>query len=145
MFDSEDGDMKAAIAQARRTLPAFFRALRAQSGLWAFFRAFRGVRPVRTAFCLKVRFRAGEQTEHIWLADIDASRSPMQGTVGNVPRLPHLAFMQRVTFALSDVTDWMYVEDGFLVGGYTTRLIRSRLSPEELAGQDASLPYRVRP
>jgi uncharacterized protein YegJ (DUF2314 family) len=36
---------------------------------------------------LKVRFESGGQIEHIWLADIDTSKSPLEGTIGNEPEL----------------------------------------------------------
>ena len=32
--------------------------------------------------------------------------------------------MQRVEFQPSYISDWMYIENGYLVGGYTTRVIR---------------------
>jgi uncharacterized protein YegJ (DUF2314 family) len=130
-FESADAGMNAAIAEARRTLPSFFAALSKQG--WR-----------RTGFCLKVRFESGGENEHIWLADIDASKTPMLGTVGNEPYLRGFAFMQRVAFEIGNVTDWMYVDRGYLVGGYTTRLIRSRLSPAERAGMDAQLPFKIR-
>jgi uncharacterized protein YegJ (DUF2314 family) len=36
----------------------------------------------------------------------------------------------------------MYVDNGTLVGGYTTRLLRKRLTPEERKELDARVPYR---
>jgi uncharacterized protein YegJ (DUF2314 family) len=52
--------------------------------------------------------------------------------------------MQRVGFQMSQVTEWMYVENGYLVGGYTTRLIRSRLSGHERESMDATAPNKIR-
>ena len=50
--------------------------------------------------------------------------------------------MQWVSFDPDDITDWMYIEDGRLIGGYTTRLLRERMSPEERKQLDASAPYK---
>ncbi len=45
------------------------------------------------------------------------SGSKPSGVVAIEPKLPSLKFMQRVGFEPSHVSDWMYVEDGYLVGG----------------------------
>lgn len=130
-FESQDSGMNQAIEQARRTLPKFLDAFSHPTGDQA-------------SFLLKVRFQSGGENEHIWLADLDLSKSRLQGTIANEPKLRGLAFMQRVTFRMSDVSDWMYVQSGYLVGGYTTRLIRSRLSAQERAAMDSETPFKIR-
>jgi uncharacterized protein YegJ (DUF2314 family) len=52
--------------------------------------------------------------------------------------------MQRVDFEPSYISDWMYIEDGYLVGGYTTRVIRDRMTPKERTAYDAQAPYKFR-
>ncbi len=128
-FDSEDARMRFAIDEAR-------------SSLRKFFDAYLNPKPNQTAFLLKVLFESGEASEHIWLADIDASVSPLEGTVANEPNLPGLTFMERVRFNPWQITDWMYIEDGYLVGGYTTQVIRAGLTTAERAQYDANAPYK---
>jgi uncharacterized protein YegJ (DUF2314 family) len=123
--------MNQAIDQARATLPQFLRA-------------FSNPNADQASFLLKVRFQSGHENEHIWLADLDLSKSLSLGTVANKPKLRGFDFMQRVTFRIADVSDWMYVQGGYLVGGYTTRLIRSRLSAQERAAMDAEIPFTIR-
>ncbi|MBD9416734.1 DUF2314 domain-containing protein [Pseudomonas sp. PDM16] len=130
-FDSEDQRIQFAIEEAQSTLKAFFDA-------------YLNPKPNQEAFLLKVQFEIDGEIEHIWMADIDPSAFPLHGTIANEPELPGLSFMQRVTFHPSQVTDWMYVEDGFLVGGYTTQVIRSGLTPDERAEYDAEAPYKFR-
>lgn len=130
-FDSEDERMRFAIDEARNTLRTFFEA-------------YANPKPNQTAFLLKVLFESGEASEHIWLADIDASVSPLEGTVANEPSLPGLTFMERASFEPWQITDWMYVEDGYLVGGYTTQVVRAGLTPAERAQHDANAPYKFR-
>jgi uncharacterized protein YegJ (DUF2314 family) len=130
-FADQDQRMAFAIDEARRSLNVFFDA-------------FCSPKRNQTAFLLKVRFEVPEKIEHIWLADIDASVMPLEGTVANEPNFPGLEFMQRVEFYPSAITDWMFIEDGYLVGGFTTQVIRSRMSPEERASFDANAPYRFR-
>ena len=62
----------------------------------------------------------------------------------NEPQLPGLRFMERTTFHPSQFTDWMYIEDGFLVGGFITRVIRAGMSPEERKEYDSHAPYKFR-
>jgi uncharacterized protein YegJ (DUF2314 family) len=52
-----------------------------------------------------------------------------------------LRFKQPVKFDPSRITDWMFIDHGRLVGGYTTRLIRQRMSPEERDAFDATVEY----
>ena len=130
-FDAEDPGMGAAIAQAR-------------SSLKDFFDRFTSPRPNQDYFLLKVAFEEGAEVEHIWVGEIDGSVFPLAGTIGNAPRLPSLKFMQRVRFHPSRITDWMYIEDGYLVGGFTILAAREAMTPLERADYDASVPYKFR-
>jgi uncharacterized protein YegJ (DUF2314 family) len=93
---------------------------------------------------VKAIFVEGEEVEHVWLADLDFSGTLPNGVVANEPLLPSLKFMQTVEFHPSQITDWMYVDDGYLIGGYTTRVIRDRMTPEERRDHDAAVPYKFR-
>jgi uncharacterized protein YegJ (DUF2314 family) len=84
----------------------------------------------------------GDQVEHIWLADLDFSRPKPRGVVANEPKIQGLRFKHPVDFDPAYVSDWMYVDNGTLVGGYTTRVLRKRLTPEERKELDARVPYR---
>jgi len=121
--------MDAAIRKAKDTIRQF---------LEAFFEPTKK----QKSFLLKVVFDEGEQREHIWLADLDFGGDKPTGVIANEPGLPSLKFMQRVEFEPSYISDWMYVEDGYLVGGYTTRIIRERMTPEERREYDAQSPYK---
>jgi uncharacterized protein YegJ (DUF2314 family) len=124
----DDREMNAAISEARRTIKQFFDA-------------FANRRKGQTSFLLKVAFVSGDQVEHIWLADLDFSGAKPKGVIANEPQIPGFRFEQTVEFYLARVTDWMYVDNGTLVGGYTTRLLRSRMSPEDRKKLDAQAPY----
>ena len=52
--------------------------------------------------------------------------------------------MDKVEFHPSQISDWMYVENGYLVGGFTIQVIRDSLSTEERAVHDASAPYKFK-
>lgn len=116
----------------------------ARETLRDFFDAFTARKANQTSFLLKVRFESQGKKEHIWVADINPSVFPLEATIANEPNLPGLVFMQRVSFHPSQITDWMYIEDGYLVGGFTTRVIRASLSPAERVEYDANAPYKFR-
>src|SRR5262249_37621504 len=126
---SDDPEMVAAIKKARETLPMFFNALAHP-------------KPSQKSFLLKVVFRQRAEVEHIGLPDLVLSGKKANGVVADEPGTRGLRFMQRVSFDPADITDWMFIEDGKLVGGYTTRLLRERMSAEERKELDASAPYK---
>jgi len=130
-FSSNDQDMEAAIKLARMSLGVFLSA-------------FSRPKKNQKSFLVKVNFKAGEKSEHIWLADLDLSKIPSQGVVANEPASLDFVFMQTVEFDPSQISDWMYMEDGYLVGGFTTEVIRRRMTVEDRANYEANAPYKFR-
>ncbi len=126
---SEDAEMLAAIQQARDSFKKFLDA-------------FMSPKPKQSAFLVKIAFVKGSEVEHIWLADLDLASAKPTGVIADSPIRKDLKFKQRVEIDFTCLSDWMYVEDGKLVGGFTTRLLRSRMSPEERKKLDAESPYR---
>jgi len=107
---TENEEMEDAIYQARATINTFFTA-------------FKNPQPNQTSFLIKARFEDGECAEHIWLADLDFRQHPATGVVANDPGIKTLSYMERVPFLPDQISDWMYMQDGQLVGGYTTKLL----------------------
>ncbi len=130
-FSSDDVQTEAAIGEAKASIRKIFEAL---------FHPKEG----QNSFLVKVVFDEGDKREHIWLADLDFLGKKPTGVIANEPNLPSLKFMQRVEFEPSYISDWMYIEDGYLVGGYTTQVIRDRMTPEERKEYDAQAPYKFR-
>jgi len=124
-----DDEMNEAISSARASLDQFFEN-------------FNDPKASQESFLLKIRFEINGKVEHIWLADLNVSALQMSGTVANEPRMRELKFMQEINFTPVQITDWMYLEDGFLVGGFTTKAIRSKLRANERAEFDAGTPYK---
>jgi len=48
-----------------------------------------------------------------------------------------------MSYGMIVISDWLYLEDDLLVGGFTLRVIRDRMSPVERMQFDASVPFRV--
>ena len=116
---SADAEMNAAIAKARATLPTF----------WSSF-AKPGNGEER--FSLKVRFRAdrpgGAQDEHIWVDAIEPLASGrLAGRLANDPRDIKGKFGDRVEFTSEQISDWMFMRNGKIVGGETIRVLLPRM------------------
>ena len=130
-FDLDDPGMEAAKAEARRTVHELIARLDAGDRLE--YPAVKAALPVE-----------GGSTEHVWLSDVRYEEGMFVGTIGNVPQ--HASgFSEGEVMRVSpaEISDWSYVEDSLLVGGYTIRYIRSQMSPAQRKRLDASVPFRI--
>jgi len=116
----------------------------ARRSLRTFFDAFVAPKPNQDSFLLKVLFENDGTREHIWVADINATVFPLQGTIANEPGIEGLSFKQRVSFHPRQISDWMFVQDGYLIGGYTTKAIRASLTLAERVKYDKSAPFKFK-
>ena len=105
-----DMEMNAAIARARDTLPTF----------WASYDA---PKPSETGHSLKVRFPTRKGGEHIWMAEVQKlPNGTYSGRFANAPRdLPGKREGDLVEFAQGDISDWMFMRNGKIVGGETIK------------------------
>jgi uncharacterized protein YegJ (DUF2314 family) len=66
------------------------------------------------------------------------------GVVSDTPRETKLVKLgDNPVINDDDVVDWLYGKDSVLHGGYTIRLIYSRLPSEELEKERSSFPYKI--
>jgi uncharacterized protein YegJ (DUF2314 family) len=106
-----DPEMNAAIAQGRATLPKF----------WASYEA---PQSSETGHSLKVRFPYGSNNgEHIWMAEVKKiADGRYSGRFANAPRhLPGKRAGDLIEFGEADISDWMYLRNGKIVGGETIK------------------------
>jgi len=109
----DEKKMDQAITQARASYMTFVKALQTRNG------TMRG-------FAIKKGFRVKEEesAEHIWLEQVSFDGKRFTGTVANAPvETKQVKEGQRVSVAPSEISDWMYVENNVLRGGYTIRVI----------------------
>jgi uncharacterized protein YegJ (DUF2314 family) len=126
-----DPDMEKAVAEARRTFPQFLTALESPA-------------PNQGAFAVKVAFVEGQAIEHIWVGDVRYDGKLIRGVVGNEPvNVKDVKLNDQASVAPSAISDWMYVQDGMLIGGHTIRLLYNRASPQEQHRLKAQAPFRI--
>jgi uncharacterized protein YegJ (DUF2314 family) len=116
---NSDLEMEAAFQEARDTLDSFIQKIGTSH-------------PDRTLVAVKVRFVLPDSsTQDLWVDQITYQNDSFRGTMGDdIPSL-RLSIDDKITIARKDVMDWMIVEDGKLIGGYTIRLAFQRMSPEQ--------------
>lgn len=114
-----DVELESAIRQARNTLDQFTDKITSPH-------------PDRTFVAVKVRFFPPDGLpQDIWVDEITYTGSSFRGNIGDdIPSLK-LSAGEKIVVPTKDIVDWMIVEDGKLVGGYTIRLAYQRMSPEE--------------
>jgi len=123
--------MDRAVENAQRTLGFFMAALHAK---------YTG----DTLFEIKKGFIDGDKVEHLWMKRVTYDGKNFHGEIDNRPRdVNNVHLGQRVTVGPEAVSDWMFLKDGKLIGGYTTRVLYARLSPEDKAEFDRHAEFKI--
>ena len=123
--------MHGAVIQARKTVGQFVAALEHPA-------------PGQTDFEIKKPFIQNGQIEHIWLSDVQLVGNRFQARVDNQPRkIPELKLGQVVTVDPKEISDWLYIDHGKLVGGYTVRVQYSELSAKEKQEFDRAADFKI--
>ena len=129
--DDDDPRMLAAIAKARSTVQQFIDALARPQ-------------PSQSMFSLKAAIRDGKEVEHMWLTPVTYDGSQFSGTVNNDPcTIKTIKIGDHFTVRKEEISDWMYIDNRKLIGGYTIRLLRDMAPPEKRAEFDRTVPFTI--
>ena len=129
----EDAEMNAAIQRAQDTLPLFIKALQSP-------------KPTQTSFLIKAKFPYGgsNAAEHLWIRDITYNGKQFEGFLANEPLyVQNMHLGDRIIVKMTDVSDWMIIEDGKLLGGFTIYVLRNRMSESERKQFDSQMEYTI--
>jgi uncharacterized protein YegJ (DUF2314 family) len=127
----DDKQMDRAVENAQKSLGFFMAALHAK-------------KDGDTVFEIKKGFVDGNKVEHLWIREVTYDGKNFHGKIDNRPlEVSNVHLGQGVTLAPQDVTDWMFLKDGKLIGGYTTRVLYARLSPEDKAEFDKRAEFKI--
>jgi uncharacterized protein YegJ (DUF2314 family) len=130
IVSDQDREMNTAMAEGRKTLPRFLEALRQPPA-------------GSEGFAIKATFRNGDQVEHMWLQEPRIVGDKLDGVLANDPAyLEGYKSGQRLSVGREQIVDWSYIKDGVLVGGYTLRVMFSRVPAAERAALQKELGYR---
>jgi uncharacterized protein YegJ (DUF2314 family) len=123
--------MHNAVIEARKTVRQFIKALKHPA-------------PGQEDFEVKKAFTEGDQIEHLWLTDVQLVGNHLQGRVDNQPRkITGVKLGQVVSVYPKEISDWLYVDNGNLVGGYTVRVHYNELSLKEKQEFDREANFKI--
>lgn len=118
--EPDDPEMLAAIARARETLPQFWEV---------FDQPSRGEKD----FSLKVKITDENGDEHFWATDIERRDGKTMGTISNDPNIvANVKFGDRIEIPEADITDWLYLRGGKMVGNETLKPLFKTMPPAEV-------------
>ena len=118
-FRGDDREMDEAMSKARASLSTFEQRLKQPPA-------------TQTYIGLKVRFEEDGHIEHMWIDEVEITPEGYRGRLGNHPvHIKAIDEGSAVQATRAQVSDWMAVDAGKLVGGYTVRVQRARMSPGE--------------
>ncbi|MEO5716493.1 MAG: DUF2314 domain-containing protein [Luteolibacter sp.] len=131
-FESEDPEMNAAIAEAKRTTDSFLKILSDPKSKQTDFSA---KRPYPT--------KGNSGYEHIWISNLSYDGKLLHGNISDEPlNIPNLKFDEAVSFPPDELSDWMYMEDKKVVGGYTVHVARKHMTAGEGAEFDRHIQFK---
>ena len=117
--ESANLSMNQAIEKARLTLKEFDTALLSNN-------------PNFKSFALKVRFGTHKGGEHIWVSEVSIKDDAYYGVVDNLPESTNeVTVDELIKIDKQGISDWMYLNNAKVRGGYTIRLLRQRMDPAE--------------
>jgi uncharacterized protein YegJ (DUF2314 family) len=115
---------------------------KARSTVSSFVLALQSPQPGQSGFAVKMAFADGSNIEHIWLSPVSYDGKTFHGTVSNVPAtVNNVKMRQQAAVPPSQISDWMYLERGKVVGGHTLRVLRDTLTPSERADFEKNVRF----
>jgi len=129
---ASDTSMNAAISKARKTIGEFDEALLKNN-------------PSFSDFAVKKKYRTPDDGgEHMWIAGISLVNGEYHGYINNdAESTTEVKYGDKVIVQKNEITDWMYLDNNVLKGGYTIREIRNRLTKKEQIKMDQELGFIV--
>ena len=112
-------EMAAAVQKARKTMDKLIAAVRSPKSN-------------QSRFAVKKPFIEGSKVEHLWVKQLSFDGKVFRGRIDNTPvGLKRVRLGDKVAVAPEEISDWMFVQDDRLVGGYTIQAMCSHLSTAE--------------
>ena len=119
-FDAEDIDMNKAFLLARESYPKFISKLKEQD-------------EKTYDFSVKLSVPFDNSREHIWFSDLHYKNDSLHGVVDNdVLYVQNMADGDTVFLDPYELSDWMYIENDTLRGGFTLSVAMQDMTDYEI-------------
>lgn len=126
-----DPAMNAAIQKAKDTV------------LQQFVPALQAPKAGQVGFAIKYPVGDGKTFEHFWISRVTFDGKKFTGKLDNIPKLVKTVKLgQTMNIAPDEISDWMYLDNGRLVGGFSIRVLRDSLKGKEREDFDKETPFK---
>ena len=117
----DDPDMAAAFRKARDTLPEFLALAQAP-------------RPTIDHLAVKVGIPTdNDGKEYFWISPFEPRGGKYSGRINNTPRAAKtVKFGQVIEFSQDEIVDWLYAENGKMIGNFTACALLKREPPDQV-------------
>lgn len=123
--ENDDSEINAAREEALKTLGQFYKAIESKNS-------------ELNSFSFKQTFSNEDYNEHIWLNNIFKKKGEYYGVIDNFSEyVKDVHLGDTIEIVNEKVSDWMYLENSQLNGGFTIRALRNRMTAEERKKFDA--------
>lgn len=130
--DADDNSMNAAISMAKNTIDEFDKALLSRD-------------PSYTDFAIKKPYKTESGHEHMWIGSITLAEGKYRGVVNNdAESTKEVKYGDTVLVGRDEISDWMYLDNNVLRGGYTIREVRNKMNKEEQKKFDAETGFIIK-
>ena len=132
VVSSENEDMNIAIAKAQGSFPDFLKALKNGCDKC-------------DKFLAKIRLSYGDQNgEHVWMDNLHFDNSRLYGRLANVPEdVTRVSFGDTLEIKADSLSDWAYIQNEELKGGYTLKVIFKNLDIEGRKQMERDLGAKI--
>ncbi len=128
----DDAGMKAAMDRARATVPQLLERL---------------ANPPAGQVDLSVKVplpTTSGGVEHVWMGQVRREGDELVGVLGNEPQgVRGYAMGGELRTRIAEISDWMAIDNGVLIAGYTVRYIRQLMTARQREAFDRTVPFRI--
>ncbi|MCL2139799.1 MAG: DUF2314 domain-containing protein [Treponema sp.] len=112
--------------------------------LTSFFRNLNRAASEKNNFFVKYPFLAEPdssiRTEQLWLSNISYENGDYYGIVANTPqKISGISKGSKVVFFTDFITDWMYIQNGKIIGGQSIKYLLEKIPKNELDFQQEKI------
>ncbi len=131
-FDPQNSTMNEAMIAGQNTIKKFLKI-------------FNNKQENQIRFSVKVKMSDDSNTEYLWLDELDFSKEGVvKGLLLNKPYyFSDFNIGDPLTMNLDKIVDWSYIEGGYLIGGFTLRVMFEKYSPDQKIEIQKQLGYRI--
>ena len=110
-----------------------------------FEQAMHGPDTTLSQFGVRMQFTDGAKNkEHLWLKKLHNIGGQLFGVVDTEPmHVTGMKFGDTVRVVRNDITDWMYVKNGKLQGGYTLKVLYNSMDENMKRQFRSSVPFEI--